>query len=165
MIYIAENNAVHQAFVLMFVGTALAIGLHIDIGITVQTLADSLGMANSKEPIHPQLVAFLLSKASHIQPEVCDPVRTYACSWWLQSPMADVELFGPRTIMQCLQIHRQEQHVAGVFRNTESRPFCGLLWPRNLTLPTDAILAFCTATRVPNFKRTSHKSKCFPPRR
>lgn len=110
---------------LTFVGTALAIGLHIDIGITIRSLADSLGMAQTEElplAVHPQLVAFLLSKSGQAKPEVCDPVRTYACSWWLQPPMADVELFGPRTITQCLNVHRQEQHVAGVFRHNTARP-------------------------------------------
>ncbi|KJA12756.1 hypothetical protein HYPSUDRAFT_210153 [Hypholoma sublateritium FD-334 SS-4] len=104
---------------------ALAIGLHIDIGIVVRSLADTLGMAKQEElPLrfHPQFLALLASKRGHKQLEVWDPVATYACPWWLQPDIAAAAIFNSGTISECLMTHRQEQHKAGVFTVNDSRP-------------------------------------------
>lgn len=108
-----------------FVGIALAIGLHIDVGIVVRSLADSIGMVDKDDlplPIERQFMFLLSSKSGHARKEVCDPVDEYAYSWWLQKGPFGARPLCRWTLEDCLYTHRQVQQDAGVFRNSTTRP-------------------------------------------
>lgn len=108
-----------------FVGIALAIGLHIDVGIVVRSLADSIGMVDKDDlplPIERQFMFLLSSKSGHARKEVCDPVDEYAYSWWLQKGPFGARPLCRWTLEDCLYTHRQVQQDAGVFRNSTTHP-------------------------------------------
>lgn len=110
-------------FVMSFVGMALSIGLHVDIGIVVRSLADKLALARTSElplPVNRHLMTLLGSKVGHPQTNIFDIFDRYYSPWWTQQDAPTALLFGPKTAVACLKMHRQVQQDAGVFRSPYS---------------------------------------------
>lgn len=104
-----------------FLGIALAVGLHVDVGITVRSLAGSLALTEDAAlplVVEAQLLAALFSEPGK---EICAPVAAYACSWWLSNtaPTLDARL-GPRTVGECLMFHREQPESASAFLNVDN---------------------------------------------
>lgn len=110
-------------FVMSFVGMALSIGLHIDIGIVVRSLADGLALARTSDlplAVNRHLMTLLGSKVGQPQMGIFDVLDTYYSPWWTQQDAPNALLFGPKTAVACLKMHRQAQQAAGVFRSPYS---------------------------------------------
>lgn len=105
-----------KEYVLTFVGTATAVGLHVDIGMVVRSLADSLAWTPKTIlpiPLDRQLAALITARnGSKTTKDVRDMVDQYRCNWWVRP---EAPLFGPATVSDCLEFHRQRQKEAGVF--------------------------------------------------
>ncbi len=110
--------------------------MRIHLGIVVRSLADSLGIidqATQPYRVDQQFLAFIKSKADNRQKEICDVVNNYHCAWWRRTLVPGVQTLCSQTLNECLKVHRNEQHKAGVFRDIVHRPI-----PPPVGLPTSS---------------------------
>ncbi len=98
--------------------------MRIHLGIVVRSLADSIGVDQVTRPyrMDSQFLAFIKSKADNRQQEICDVVNNYHCAWWRRNLDPGVPMLCSQTVDECLKVHRNEQHKAGVFRHLVHRP-------------------------------------------